>query len=327
MMVIREFKHLSKSLSEKGLFGLIWRRLFVPVFLLFSFSCAPTHLNLQSAAVLPVVDIHAELSSSQVVSGTIALITIQVPSVYRKGMISGEFEKTEFPFFPVSETVNGLIETFEAVLAVPYERKPGPGIVTVHIGKGETAKSYPISFNVVEGDYRSEVLHVDGRRVNPHHKKDLLRIKGEQERVAQIYGRVTPQKYWSGPFSYPIQSPVTSPFGTKRLYNGQLKNFHTGLDLKAPMKTPIYSAEAGMVVLASNLFYTGNTVMIDHGYGVITLYAHMSRIKVKEGQVIQAHQLVGLSGKTGRVNGPHLHWQAVVHRVKVNPIGLTEVMK
>jgi len=93
------------------------------------------------------------------------------------------------------------------------------------------------------------------------------------------------------------------------------------------MLTPVYSAAPGIVVLAKNLFYTGNTVMIDHGYGIITLYAHMTELKVKKDDVVEQRRLLGLSGKTGRVSGPHLHWQAVVHHVKVNPIGLTEVMR
>jgi murein DD-endopeptidase MepM/ murein hydrolase activator NlpD len=99
------------------------------------------------------------------------------------------------------------------------------------------------------------------------------------------------------------------------------------MDLKAAMETPVYSAAPGIIVLAKNLFYTGNTVMMDHGYGVVTLYAHMNELKVKVGEVVPVHKLLGLSGKTGRVSGPHLHWQAVVHHVKVNPIGLTEVMR
>ena len=281
----------------------------------------------------PPMDIPAELSSTEVVPGTVLTITLNVPPAHRKDLITGNFEGIEFPFFPVdqeatsvkgedvSKTQSGV---YEAILGVPYERKAGPAVVNVSMGEGPTAGHLELKMNVLEGNYPSEALHVDGRRVNPT-RKDLRRIKKEQAEVAVIYKHETQQKYWKGPFELPIHSRITSPFGTKRTFNGELKS-HPGLDLKAPVGTHVYSAAPGMVVMAKSLFYTGNTVMIDHGYGVITLYAHLSKLRVKKGQLVGRHDLVGLSGKTGRVNGPHLHWQAVVHRVKINPLGLTQVM-
>jgi murein DD-endopeptidase MepM/ murein hydrolase activator NlpD len=117
---------------------------------------------------------------------------------------------------------------------------------------------------------------------------------------------------------------VTSSFGSRRVYNGIQSSAHTGLDFKAPKGTPIYAASRGRVALAKNLFFTGNTVILDHGYGVLTLYAHMSKLKVKKGQMVEGGHLLGLSGMTGRVTGPHLHWMAIIHKQKVNPIGLTQ---
>ncbi|MEO5968887.1 MAG: M23 family metallopeptidase [Bdellovibrionia bacterium] len=288
--------------------------------------------QLESPMKLPL-DIRAELSSGEVPAGTLVLITlhlpegVQAPAVNQgnqedssnQAVFSGEFEGTSFSFFTAPDLGP---QVYEAVLGIPYERKPGKAVIQV---RGE--QNLEIPFKVIDGHYPSETLHVDGRRVNPTKKKDLIRIKKEFMEVAAIYKRVTPKKYWSGRFSYPIQSSVTSVFGGKRVYNGSLKNYHPGLDLKAPMRTPVYSPAPGIVVLAKNLFYTGNTVMIDHGYGVITLYAHMTELKVKKDDIVGKERLLGLSGKTGRVTGPHLHWQAVVNHVKVNPIGLTEVMR
>jgi murein DD-endopeptidase MepM/ murein hydrolase activator NlpD len=264
-------------------------------------------------------EIKAELSSKDVMAGTLALVKVTVPK-NKLDQVSGSFEGIELPFFELPDLGEGALG---AVLAVPYERSPGAGSVVVKVGE----ESIQVPFQIRDGNYRSEVLKVDGRRVNPTSKKDLVRIKAEQAEVGKIYRRLLRKKYWSGPFVLPIQSKITSPFGTKRVYNGQLKNFHPGLDLKAPMKTPVYSAAAGEVVLAKSLFYSGNTVMVDHGYGIVTLYCHLSKIKVKPGQTIKSHDLVGLSGMTGRVNGPHLHWQAVVHQIKVNPLGLIQEMK
>jgi murein DD-endopeptidase MepM/ murein hydrolase activator NlpD len=161
--------------------------------------------------------------------------------------------------------------------------------------------------------------------VNPK-KKDLIRIRREQAEIAAIYKTITEQKHWDGPFALPIQSPVTSIFGTRRLFNGHQASFHQGLDLKAPEGSPIRSAAAGIVVLSKDLFFTGNTVLIDHGYGIFTIYAHLSKLGVAKGQAVKAGDLLGLSGATGRVSGPHLHWGAVIHRAKVNPSDLLKIM-
>jgi murein DD-endopeptidase MepM/ murein hydrolase activator NlpD len=283
-----------------------------------------------SEHVLPVkllsLNIRSELSSKEVAAGTLVLVTLHLSNdesndEFKNAQIAfeGKFEGLSFPFFTAPDLGP---QTYEAVLGVPYERKPGPGVIQVH-----GSQNLEIPFNVIDGHYPSETIHVDGRRVNPKKKKDLIRIKKEMAEVSEVYKKVTPKKFWNGRFAFPIQSAVTSVFGGKRVYNGSLRNFHPGMDLKAPMKTPVYSPAPGIIVLSKNLFYTGNTVMIDHGYGVITLYGHMSELKVKKDDFVDKHVLLGLSGKTGRVTGPHLHWQAVVHHVKVNPVGLTEVMR
>ena len=255
-----------------------------------------------------------EISSSEVMPGSVVLIRVKNP---KNQEVTGEFEGIHIPFY----SGEGYSE---AILGVPYERKPGPGVVKVIVG---LQASIDVKLTVLESNYSNEILHVDGRRVNPTRKKDLLRIRHDQEEVKEIYQKVTQLKFWKGPFLLPIKSLITSPFGIRRLYNGKLKNFHPGLDLKAAVGTPVMSSASGVIVLAKSLFYTGNTVMIDHGYGIITLYAHMNRITVKVGETVGPNQLLGYSGKTGRVNGPHLHWQAVVHHVKINPLDLTTVIR
>jgi murein DD-endopeptidase MepM/ murein hydrolase activator NlpD len=260
----------------------------------------------------------AELSSPQSVDGGIVLVDVTLPADERGKAVEAKYEDIALPFYPVSEGV------YEAVLGVPFNHKPGPTEVKITVGSDESL-SLPLA--VVAGDYRSEELKVDPRRVNPSNPKDLVRIKKDSAEIGQVYARVTQKKYWKGPFRFPIKSVVTSPFGTKRVFNGEMKSFHTGLDLRAKVGTPIRAAAGGVVVLAHSLFFTGNTVLIDHGYGVLTLYAHMSRIRVKKGQLVKPGQFLGLSGKTGRVSGPHLHWQAIIHKTKVNPLILTQVMR
>lgn len=284
---------------------------------------------------------------NEVEPGSVAVVKIfpdegpeEDPKEKKKHSFVGKFEGITLPFFPVVEgqgdgSGSEKKRHYEALLSVPYERKPGSAkLVLVETerspGSSDTKPSFELDvpFKVKAGNYLSEVLHVDGSRVNPKKKSVLKRIMKERQEVGQLYQQVTLQRYWDGPFRLPLeQSQVTSPFGTRRVYNGRLKSYHTGVDFKAKVKTPIYATAPGKVILAKELFYTGNTVILDHGYGVLTLYAHMSKFNVKKGQMLNDHDLIGLSGKTGRVNGPHLHWMAIVHNVRVNPLALTEVLK
>jgi murein DD-endopeptidase MepM/ murein hydrolase activator NlpD len=262
-------------------------------------------------------DVDAALSSPKVADGSLMVVTAHFKKPY-KGALNGKFEDESFVFFPIGDGQSD----YEAIFGVPHSH--APGVVTLAISGDGVYKTIP--FEVVDGNYKSETLKVDNSRVNPP-KKVMKRILEEQKETGAVYAMVTPQKYWNGPFKFPIQSRVTSPFGTKRVYNGQLKGYHGGLDLKAHDGTPIHAAAPGKVVLAKNLYYSGNTVILDHGYGLMTLYFHMTKIKAKPGQVVNTGDLLGLSGHTGRVTGPHLHWQAVVGKVKVNPMGLIEVLK
>jgi murein DD-endopeptidase MepM/ murein hydrolase activator NlpD len=124
----------------------------------------------------------------------------------------------------------------------------------------------------------------------------------------------------------PMKSTITSLYGNKRLFNGQLKSYHNGIDFRASIGTPVFAANAGDIRLAENLFYSGNAVIVDHGTGIFTIYAHLSRIDVSSGQKIQKGQQLGLTGATGRVNGPHLHWGVKVYDVAVNPLQFTEII-
>ena len=248
------------------------------------------------------------------------MLTLQLPSELPQEPVLAEFQGHEIVFYPIGE------KTYQALVGVPYGLQPGSVQMMVRLGEGESLKSFPVSFSVVDGSYPSETLSVPPKMVNPS-KKDLKRIKKEQVEIGKVYNQVTREKFWQGAWSLPIDSPVTSVFGTKRVYNGELQSYHGGLDLKANINTPVFAAAPGKVAIAKSLYYTGNTVFIDHGFGIITVYAHLNRLKVKVGQMIKQKQLIGLSGKTGRVTGPHLHWQVVVHHVKVNPLDAMKVIQ
>ena len=267
------------------------------------------------AAEVTAPTFHAELSAHAAVNGSILLVKMTNASQAGSSDIVVKYNGRHYPVF---STQGG----FEAVLGVPYDKAPGPATVEVIFNKTSTV----LPFEIKDGNYPSEVLKVDDRHVNPK-KADLLRIRKESAEIGKIYAVMTLKKYWVGSFQLPINSVVTSTFGNKRVFNGAMKSFHQGLDLKAPMGTPIHAASGGVVVMAKDLFMTGNTVLLNHGYGIFTVYAHMSKLEVKNGQVVAAGQVLGLSGMTGRASGPHLHWGAVINHTKVNPTDLTTVVQ
>jgi murein DD-endopeptidase MepM/ murein hydrolase activator NlpD len=123
-----------------------------------------------------------------------------------------------------------------------------------------------------------------------------------------------------------MDSKITSSFGNKRLFNGKLKSYHNGIDFRAPIGTPVFASNSGVVRLAENLFYSGKVVILDHGNFIFTIYAHLSKIDVKAGQQVGKGQQLGLTGATGRVSGPHLHWGVKVNGAAVNPIQFVKTM-
>lgn len=302
------------------------------VFLLASLGCATAGRWDESAArEAPPLGapegsgegIRGELSSRVVPDASIVRATVRIDPEIDPGdesRLRGSFEGREFPLYASPREGSGV---YEGIFAVPYLLEPGKYPVIVNVDDRAGAK---LTLTVREGEYRSERLRVDPSKVSPP-EEVIPRLKSESEEVNGIYARITRDKMWRGPFRMPVKSAVTSPFGTKRLYNGQLKGFHRGLDLRARTGKGIRAPEKGRVVLAKDLYFTGNTVILDHGYGVYTVYAHLSRFKVKSGDTVEPGQVIGLAGATGRVNGPHLHWSAVIHGERVNPMDLTKVMR
>jgi murein DD-endopeptidase MepM/ murein hydrolase activator NlpD len=155
--------------------------------------------------------------------------------------------------------------------------------------------------------YPFEKLNVPKEKVE-YSKKDLERITKETELLAKIYEQSIGALLFQGTFETPLNAQITSQYGAKRLFNDKKNSQHLGIDFKANIGTPIKVSNSGKVVLAQDLFFTGNTVIIDHGLGVFTMYGHLSKIYVKENETIFKNTMIGLSGNTGRVTGPHLHW-------------------
>jgi murein DD-endopeptidase MepM/ murein hydrolase activator NlpD len=210
----------------------------------------------------------------------------------------------------------------EALLGVDLEKAPGDYefSVSATAENGEHAEC-TATLAVRAGKFATESLTVQKQFVEPNEQQGQ-RAVAEQEKLREIFDHITPEKLWHGPFRLPLTGVRGTNFGKRRILNGQPRSPHTGADFPAPTGTPIHAAQSGQVVLAEELYFSGNTVIIDHGLGIYSLYGHLSATDVAAGDDVKAGAVIGKVGATGRVTGPHLHWGVTVNKARVNPIQL-----
>lgn len=283
-------------------------------------------LLLASAAL--AADMHGRfpstsLSAGQVTNGGIVLLEIDTRELNPPiSDIRVSFEGSDRPVFPHP---NPSESQFFALIGIPYQATPGPAELKLTWSDVKGHQTLSIPFKIVAGQYETDHLQVDPSRVKPS-KQDQERALREQQEVNRIYATGRMARLWQGPFRFPLESDIASPYGNRRVFNGELRSYHNGLDFRAPQGTPAMAANTGTVRLTKDLFYAGNTVIIDHGTGIFTIYAHLDRFNVTAGQGIDKAQIVGWTGDTGRVSGPHLHWGVKVNGVAVDPLQFVEVV-
>jgi hypothetical protein len=240
---------------------------------------------------------------SQLSSGSPCLFQVEFPQP--PSSVRGEWLGHTLEFFP------GRNKTMWFALGgVDVEADPGNYPLALHAimpdGKAIDASR---DIAVSPAHYKQVELHVPEKFVAPD-AATLQRIAAEKEIKDHAFAQSATAPLWRGDFLPPVKSPPTDSFGTRRVFNGKLASVHRGMDFRAASGTPVFAANAGEVILARNLFYEGNCVVIDHGQGFATIYMHLSKIRVREGERVEMHQLLGLSGATGRATGPHLHFAA-----------------
>lgn len=190
---------------------------------------------------------------------------------------------------------------------VDVEAKPGSYVLNVQATLPDgTVLRRQQTIVVARARYPTETLRVPERFVEPD-AETRVRIESDQQLKHAAFAHETVTAEWSGSFRPPLDTVVSEGFGTHRTFNRKLASIHRGLDYHAAPGTPVTAANAGEVVLARELFYEGNCVIVDHGLGFATIYMHLSQLGVKEGQRVEKGQEIGLSGATGRATGPHLH--------------------
>lgn len=202
-----------------------------------------------------------------------------------------------------------------AIVGIPLDTEPGQHKLKVATAEGST----DVPFRVTEKQYRTQHLTIKNERQVTPNPDDLKRISVEQQRSQSALAKFTEIPSPGLPLLSPVPGVRSDSFGSRRFFNGQPRKPHSGMDIAAPKGTPIKSPAAGTVVEVGEFFFNGNTVFIDHGLGLVTMYCHLDRIDVKAGDVLAAGDPIGTVGATGRVTGPHLHWGVALNGAMVDP--------
>ena len=248
-----------------------------------------------------------------------SLLVGEVASADALPAITAEWDGRTIPVWSEGKNLASL----HALLGVDLEKAPGRYEWKISWdGADGKAKECIAQVTVRAGKFPTERLKVEKQFVQPDPEQQK-RVEEDQKKMRAIYDTVTPEVLWKGKFQLPLKEVTAGRnFGRRRILNGEVRSPHAGVDFPAASGTPVFASQSGKVALAEELFYSGNTVVIDHGYGIYTLYAHLSEIGVQAGDAVEASTEIGKVGATGRVTGPHLHWGLTVEHARVNAMDL-----
>jgi len=265
-------------------------------------------------------NITLRLSSPDSTQGGLLLLELRSPA-QPVSEVKATWDNREIPFWQQPKPDEKSPDVWRALLGVDLELKPESYKLAL-TAKTESAEEIPCSASIAvkQGKFATERLKVAPNFVEPN-PEQLARAEAERQRLRAIFATITPERLWDGSFHYPLTGVTTGGnFGKRRILNGQPGSPHGGIDFPALAGTPVYAAQRGRVVLAEPLYFSGNTVVLDHGLGLYTFYAHFESIAVQPGDLVDTGALLGKVGATGRVTGPHLHWGLTVNRARTNPL-------
>ncbi len=255
--------------------------------------------------------LRVEVFPTKVMPGDVFLI--KVTGSKTASVPSASLENTKFSFNSCGA------DCYVAVGAVDIKTKPAVYAVEVIIGE----KKKNLKLRVKKAHFRQIKITLPEDKVvlKP---EDLMRSKKEDEKLSAIFSTVS-EKLWDGGFMLPLENCLLTPFGTERIMNGKWTSVHKGVDIKGADGEEIKASNRGKVVLAENLFFGGNTIIIDHGQGIYSIYMHLSKMNIRTEDVVLKGDVIGLVGSTGRATGPHLHFGVKVLNINVNPVSLTKL--
>ncbi len=203
-----------------------------------------------------------------------------------------------------------------ALVGIPLSTKPG--VQKIEVKANESNNWQDKNFTVKSKHYTEQRLTIKNKRKVDPNEEDMLKIRADRVLIANA------KKHWSEEtlatkFKLPVLGRLSSEFGLKRFFNGKPRRPHGGLDIAASEGTPVYAPADGIVIESENFYFSGNCIFIDHGQGLQTFYAHLSKRDVKPGQAVKKGQKIAEVGQTGRVTGPHLHWSVGLNQTWVDP--------
>jgi murein DD-endopeptidase MepM/ murein hydrolase activator NlpD len=268
--------------------------------------------RLAAAAGLTIVLVFAP-AGAQSLRVEPASVTVGGLAVVRTdaALSSGTFDGLALRFF----TVRGVSL---ALVGVDLDRAPGRYPIEIEARDRTRLRA---ELEVVPRQFPEERLTVPKAYVEPD-RATLARIQREQRLLAGLWSKTAAEPYWRGTFLPPADGSPGSAFGLRRFFNGEPRSPHAGIDFRAPEGAPVRASNRGRVVLARDLFFTGNTVVIDHGCGLFTLYVHLSELGVHRGESVDRGQEIGKVGRTGRATGPHLHFAVRLGDARIDPAAL-----
>ncbi len=235
-------------------------------------------------------------------------VTVSTPGDH----VSGSFMGTEIPFEPADDG------TFQGLVGIDLGAKPGDHLLTLRTSKGVSAFKVPVE----DRDFGVRRFTVKESKLTP---ELLQRIDRETNLLEELWKRRSPRRLWKAPFIRPVSGKITGTFGKASFINGKPRSPHSGVDFRADRNENILCSNDGTAVLVKDLYYAGNSVFVDHGQGLYTMYFHLDRPLVREGATVRRGQPVGLAGSTGRSTGVHLHWGVRLNGARVDPLELIRV--
>ncbi len=262
-------------------------------------------------ALAAVIEITAR--SRSVRPGELVVLTLTVP-VPADDVHVRAFDRDLQPF-RIDEW------TWRVLVGIDLDARPGTYAVDVSAGAMHVTHSLVVRPRV----FPTRHLNVDEAFVTPPPSVQD-QIDRDARFLTAVWDASAPERLWQGSFIRPVKEPANSAFGTRSVFNGKPRNAHGGADFLSPAGTPIHAPNAGRIVAARLLYFSGNTVIIDHGLGLFSMFAHLSAIEVHEGDRVSEGQVLGKVGATGRVTGPHLHWAVRASGARVDPLALVAVL-
>jgi Peptidase family M23 len=260
----------------------------------------------------------ASLISVQVKQGEALSLKVEVDS--SSPVIIGKFRDRRIPFFQLASP-----HQYEALIGVDLAEPPGSYPVTLTDLQGARltpGRLYRIK--VLPQKFGKQELTLPRKEVDLD-PQTLSRVQKEQAQVTALLGKITEEKLWESDFIIPTQGKIEGTFGLTRILNGEPRSPHSGEDIHAPLGAEVLASNTGKVILADDLFFSGKSIILDHGWGVFTMYFHLSEVGVHPGEVVKKGQLIGRVGATGRATGPHLHWGLRLDGARVNPFSVTRL--